>query len=98
MMAPDAKIYDYCVFKEIGVKTSSTEAINRSNTSDIYIKEAIEDAIEKKCDIINMSFARRKADVKPSYEQSIKKAKDAGIIVVCAAGRGDGNASTDENM
>ena len=98
MMAPDAVIYDYCVFQEVDAKKREQDGSPMSNTSEKYIEEAIEDAIVKKCDIINMSFARTKQMRIPSYEAKIKDAKDAGIIVVCAAGRGDGDASTDEVM
>ena len=97
-MAPDAVIYDYCVFQEVDAKKREQDGSPMSNTSEKYIEEAIEDAIVKKCDIINMSFARTKQMRIPSYEAKIKDAKDAGIIVVCAAGRGDGDASTDEVM
>jgi hypothetical protein len=102
MMAPDAEIYDYCVFKEVrtiaGTAGSDNEVQPNVNTADEYIKQAIEDAIAKECDIINMSFARRESNQIPPYEKQIEEARNKGIIIVAAAGVGDGNAATDEKM
>ena len=104
MMAPDADIYDYRVFKEVRNKNiegppsmsgrSETE-IGKEKYGDNLIKKAIKDAIREGVDIINMSLTR-KSPSSPAYTQAIEDAVKAGIIVVCAAGGGDGNPATRE--
>ena len=107
MMAPDAEIYDYCVFKEVRTIAGTAGTDNEvqpnfqpnENTADEYIKQAIDDAIARGCDIINMSFAKKVPKAIPPYLTDIEKVvKEKGIIIVCAAGAGDGNVTTDFNL
>lgn len=85
MMAPDAEIYDYRVFGSRG-SVNVTQAIT----------QAIDQAREDGCRVINMSLGGPAPF--PSISRAIKRAYDAGIIVVCAAGNeGDGNPLTNEN-
>lgn len=57
---------------------------------------AINYAVEKQVDIINMSLGSPSNDIK-LYE-AVKKAVDKGILVCCASGNsGDGDGYTDEN-
>ena len=102
MMAPDADIYDYRVFKEVRNNPEDSSMSGRSETEigkekygDNLIKKAIEHAINEGVDIINMSLTR-KSPSSPAYTQAIEDAVKAGIIVVCAAGGGDGNPATRE--
>lgn len=84
MMAPEAEIYDYRVFGRYGTP------VNRA------IVEAIDDAIEDGCDIINMSLGGPFPDL--SMWRAVRRATRAGIIVVVAAGNeGDNNPLTNEN-
>ena len=107
MMAPDAEIYDYCVFKEVldqatldnvTIEKTADASIKAAISVDDYIKAAIDDAINvQECDIINMSFAKKVPKAIPPYLTDIEKVvKEKGIIIVCAAGAGDGNVTTDE--
>lgn len=84
LMAPDADIYDYRVFGRRGT------GIDRA------IGLAIDQAIADGCQVINMSLG----GPRPSgpIGSAVKRAYDAGVIVVCAAGNeGDGNPLTNEN-
>jgi len=84
LMAPDAEIYDYRVFGRTG-----DYSVDRS------IVLAIDQAVTDGCNVINMSLGG------PSpfgqIRRAVKRAYNAGIIIVCAAGNeGDGNAFTNE--
>lgn len=60
-----------------------------------WICNAIEYAIAQGVDIINMSLGMKKDDM--NLHNTIKKAIDNNILVVCASGNsGDGRANTDE--
>ena len=99
-MAPDAEIYDYRVFEEV-LKSEYNDSHKSENirNTDQYITEAIHDAIKKGCDIINLSFARKEPNEIPPYVEKTRQAvAEAGIIVICAAGFGDGDEATDEFM
>ncbi len=83
-MAPDAEIYDYRVFGRTG-----DYSVDRS------IALAIDQAVADGCKVINMSLG----GPYPFRQigQAVKRAYDAGIVIVCAAGNeGDGNAFTNE--
>lgn len=84
LMAPDADIYDYRVFGRRG--TSIDRAIGL----------AIDQAIADGCQVINMSLGGPRPF--GPIRSAVKRAYDAGVIVVCAAGNeGDGNPLTNEN-
>ena len=107
-MAPDAEIYDYRVFHEIltpkGDGGSENPAMGGQGSgetagkrdADNLIKEAVEHATKEGVDIINMSFTRRTSIQLPSYQEAIEAAAKAGVIIICAAGDGDGDITTDE--
>ncbi len=73
LMAPEAEIYDYRVFGRRGLDILTA------------IVNAIDQAREDGCKVINMSLG---GPVRfPSIEKAIKRAYDAGIIIVVAAGK-----------
>ena len=83
-MAPDAEIYDYRVFGRRGMGVN--EAIN----------QAIDDAVEQGCDVINMSLGGPVPDWQ--MRRAMFRAYRAGVIMVVAAGNeGDNNVLTIEN-
>mmetsp|Transcript_6557 Transcript_6557/g.12358 ORF Transcript_6557/g.12358 Transcript_6557/m.12358 type:complete len:366 (+) Transcript_6557:137-1234(+) len=84
LMAPDAEIYDYRVFGSRG-----------EYSIDQAIVLAIDQARVDGCNVINMSLGGPFPF--PPIEAAVKRAYDAGIIVVCAAGNeGDNNPLTNE--
>mmetsp|Transcript_25744 Transcript_25744/g.37754 ORF Transcript_25744/g.37754 Transcript_25744/m.37754 type:complete len:365 (+) Transcript_25744:294-1388(+) len=84
LMAPEAEIYDYRVFGGSG-KYSVDQAIVL----------AIDEARADGCNVINMSLGGPAPF--PPIQRAVKRAYDAGIIVVCAAGNdGDDNPLTNE--
>lgn len=84
LMAPDAEIYDYRVFG-----SSGEYSVDRA------IALAIDQAIADGCAVINMSLGGP-FPFGP-IGAAVKRAYDAGIIVVCAAGNeGDDNPLTNE--
>jgi major intracellular serine protease len=63
--------------------------------SNDWITQAIKYAIQQKVNVISMSLGGE-SDYSPMHK-AIKEARNAGIIVVCAAGNeGDGNTDTEE--
>jgi major intracellular serine protease len=84
LMAPDAEIYDYRVFGSRG-----------DYSIDQAIVLAIDQARLDGCDVINMSLGGPVPF--PPIRAAIKRAYDAGMIIVCAAGNeGDNNPLTNE--
>ena len=84
MMAPDAEIYDYRVFGDVG-----EWSVNSAISTSIYL------SVLEGCHVINMSLGARL----PDYEirAAVQFAHSQGVIVVCAAGNdGDGNVLTNE--
>lgn len=82
-VAPKAKVYAMRVLKGEGQSTNREEA---QMQLDALIR-AINDAVARKVDIINISQAMSHGT--PQYEAAIKRAVDAGIVVVAAAGNRD---------
>lgn len=83
-MAPDAELYDYRVFGATG-RVSVDEAI----------RQAILQAVEDGCHVINMSLGGPVPTRK--IEQAVKTATAKGVLCVCAAGNsGDGDPLTNE--
>lgn len=78
--APDSELY------AVKVANSSGEGYTSS------VIEGIEWAIENKIKIINMSFVS--AQYSESLHEAIKKANDAGIIIVAAAGNNGAGEDT----
>jgi Subtilisin-like serine proteases len=84
LMAPDAEIYDYRVFGSRG-----------DYSIDQAIVLAIDQARLDGCNVINMSLGGPLPF--PPIRAAIKRAYDAGMIIVCAAGNeGDNNPLTNE--
>lgn len=83
-MAPDAELYDYRVFGATG-RVGVDEAI----------RQAILQAVEDGCHVINMSLGGPVPTRK--IEQAVKSATAKGVLCVCAAGNsGDGDPLTNE--
>lgn len=81
-VAPGAKVVAMRALKSGAAKEGE------SNKEDPrYTVEAIDDAIARKVDIINLSQAMSYGT--PEYAAAIKRALDAGIVVVAAAGNAD---------
>lgn len=76
-IAPKAKIHSLKVLGHSGMGSNDAVA------------DAVQYATEIKCDIISMSLGSSRPDAR--LHEVIKRAHDAGIIVVCAAGN-DGGA------
>ena len=72
------------------VKILPVKVMSKSGVGDAYnIARGIQYAIEKKVDVINMSFS---GEYSESVDQAIQQAREAGIVVVAASGNGGGNA------
>ena len=84
MMAPDADIYDYRIFDSNGRIGGRPE----------ILAQAINEAVEDGCDVINMSL---RWSASWDLLRAIRNASQKGVIIVCAAGNsGDGNPLTNE--
>ena len=72
------------------VKILPVKVMSKSGVGDAYnIARGIQYAIEKKVDVINLSFS---GEYSESVDQAIQQAHEAGIVVVAASGNGGGNA------
>lgn len=80
-VAPQAKLYAYKVF-------SSKEGVNGAPPQ--LIISALEQAVKDKCTVVNMSLGNPaptpSVDEGSPYYEAIKSTRDAGIVVVAAAG------------
>ncbi|OCA88634.1 S8 family peptidase [Bacillus sp. FJAT-27986] len=72
------------------VKILPVKVMSKSGVGDAYnIARGIQYAIEKKVDVINLSFS---GEYSESVDKAIQQAHEAGIVVVAASGNGGGNA------
>ncbi len=72
------------------VKILPVKVMSKSGVGDAYnIARGIQYAIEKKADVINLSFS---GEYSESVDQAIQQARESGIVVVAASGNGGGNA------
>ncbi len=76
--------------KLMSVRMLDKEGIGESN----HAKEAVEYAIANGAKVINLSFTGYDHD--PSFEQVVKKAYEAGVVVVAAVGNEEGGVDLDE--
>lgn len=89
MMAPDADIYDYRV-----IDSNGSFFGNSARPRTEVLAQAINQAVEDGCDVINMSL---RWPLSWDLLRAIRNAYNRGVIVVCAAGNdGDGNPLTNE--
>jgi subtilisin family serine protease len=77
-VAPGARLRIYRVF----------EAGNQSSGSSFAIIDAVERAIEDRCDIINLSLGFDPGVTDDAVSDALRKARNHGILAVAAAGNG----------
>ncbi len=72
------------------VKILPVKVMNKSGVGDAFnIAKGIDYAVKQGVDVINLSFS---GEYSESIEEAIKKANEAGVVVVAASGNGGGNA------
>lgn len=86
MMAPEAELRDYCV---IGHRTQAEYTVSEA------IAQAILDAYEDGCDVINMSIGG--PNINASILEQVRYVQSKGVVLVAAAcNGGDGDPMTHE--